>query len=67
MLTVDELRALARQAVALGPDGPAVRVEEVLPHLDSEDRNVRVAALRVLPSPTSRRRSTGFCVASTIR
>ena len=48
MLTVDELRVLARQAVALGPDGPAVRVEEVLPHLGSEDRNVRVAALRVL-------------------
>ncbi|HEY7106752.1 MAG TPA: hypothetical protein VH986_10140 [Acidimicrobiia bacterium] len=48
MLTVDELRALARQAVASGRDGPAVLAEEVLPHLDSQDRNVRVAALRAL-------------------
>ena len=47
-LTVEELRELARQAVALGPDGPSVRAGEVLPHLDSDDRNVRVAALRVL-------------------
>jgi len=48
VLTVDELRAVARQAVAVGSDAPTVRADEVLPHLDSEDRNVRVAALRAL-------------------
>jgi hypothetical protein len=49
VLTVEEVREHARQAVALDPDGPpSVRAEDVLPHLDSEDRNVRVAALRVL-------------------
>lgn len=48
-LTVEQLREHARQAVALDPGGPpSVRVDEVLPYLDSEDRNVRVAALRVL-------------------
>lgn len=47
-LTVEELRALARQAVTSGPDGRSVRADEVLPHLDSDDRNVRVAALRLL-------------------
>lgn len=48
-LTVDQLREHALQAVGLGPDGPSdVRAEDVLPHLDSVDRNVRVAALRVL-------------------
>ena len=48
-LTVEELRELARQAVASGGlGGDAVQVDEVLAHLDSDDRNVRVAALRVL-------------------
>src|SRR5689334_3959037 len=44
-LTVEELRRL-REAV--GPNGPAVPTGDVLPFLDSDDRNVRVAALRVL-------------------
>lgn len=49
VLTVEEVRAHARQAVALDPGGPpSVRAGDVLPHLDSDDRNVRVAALRVL-------------------
>ena len=49
MLTVDQLRERARKTVGLGgPDGPPVPAAEVLPHLDSGDRNVRVAALRVL-------------------
>ena len=62
-LTVGELRDLAAQAVAHrpgwssetmggtvsdGPPPPKVPAADVLVHLDSADRNVRVAALRVL-------------------
>lgn len=47
-LTVEQLRELAAQATAPGPDGPRAVAADVLPHLGSEDRNIRVAALRVL-------------------
>ena len=58
-LSVEELRGLSRIATAgragpLQPDSPegielgAVDPAEVAAHLDSEDRNVRVATLRVL-------------------
>jgi hypothetical protein len=51
-LTVEELRATASEVMSHGwagpPEPPSVAVTDVLTHLDSEDRNVRVAALRVL-------------------
>ena len=51
-LTVEELRATAREVMAHGssgpPEPPSVDVADVLAQLGSEDRNVRVAALRVL-------------------
>jgi hypothetical protein len=52
-LTIEELRAQAAEVLTYGWAGrpeQATRVAatDVLPHLDSEDRNVRVAALRVL-------------------
>jgi HEAT repeat protein len=48
-LTVEQLKDLARTTTALGgPDGAPARAADVLPHLDSDDRNVRVAALRLL-------------------
>jgi hypothetical protein len=47
-LTIEQLRGLSAEATALGPDGPDAVAADVLPHLDSDDRNVRVAALRVL-------------------
>lgn len=51
-LSIEELRAKANEAMSHGwagpPEPPAVDVAEVLAHLDSDDRNVRVAALRVL-------------------
>ena len=51
-LTAEELRATASDVMSHGVDGPpeppAVEVVDVLAHLASEDRNVRVAALRVL-------------------
>ena len=47
MLTAEALRALARQAVASGLE-TAVPADEILPYLDSDDRNIRVAALRAL-------------------
>lgn len=51
-LTVEELRATAGDVMSHGvsgpPEAPAVAVTDVLAHLDSDDRNVRVAALRVL-------------------
>lgn len=48
-MSVDELRAIAKEAVALDGSRPTdVVAADVLPHLDSDDRNVRVAALRVL-------------------
>jgi len=48
-LTIEELREQARRATTPGPDGPSgIPASDVLPHLDSDDRNVRVAALRVL-------------------
>lgn len=47
-LTLDGLRDLARQAIAFDDAPTNVDVTEVVPFLDSEDRNVRVAALRVL-------------------
>ena len=50
-MSVDELRAIAKTATAADArEGPArgVAAADVLPHLDSDDRNVRVAALRVL-------------------
>lgn len=51
-LTIEELRTTAAEVMAHGwagpPEPPAVDVADVLAHLDSEDRNVRVAALRVL-------------------
>jgi HEAT repeat protein len=51
-LTIEELRTTAREVMAHGwagpPAPPAADVADVLSHLDSDDRNVRVAALRVL-------------------
>ncbi len=51
-LTVEELRATTNEVMSHGwggpPQPPSVDVADVLAHLDSEDRNVRVAALRVL-------------------
>jgi hypothetical protein len=48
-MTVDELREHARRASTPGPDGPSdVPAADVLPFMDDDDRNVRVAALRVL-------------------
>src|SRR5688500_11143670 len=48
-LTVEELRAQAQLATTPGADGPTgVRAADVRPHLDSDDRNSRVAARRVL-------------------
>lgn len=52
-LTTEELRAKADEVLAYGwagrPAGaPEVAAADVLPHLDSDDRNTRVAALRVL-------------------
>lgn len=51
-LSIEALRAKANEAMSHGWAGPAetpaVDVAEVLAHLDSDDRNVRVAALRVL-------------------
>ena len=65
MLTAEALRALARQAVASGLE-TAVPADEILPHLDSDDRNIRVAACARSRSPTGRRQSTAFCAAWTI-
>jgi hypothetical protein len=52
-LTVEALRARSDEVLGYGwagkpADAPPFAPEEVLPHLESEDRNVRVAALRVL-------------------
>ena len=48
-LTVEQLKDLASTTTAPGgPGGAPARAADVLPHLDSEDRNVRVAALRLL-------------------
>ena len=51
-LSIEQLRAKATEVMSHGwggpPEPPAVDVADVLAHLDSEDRNVRVAALRVL-------------------
>lgn len=48
-LTIEELRSLAREACENGlAAGPVVPADDVLPHMESDDRNVRVAALRVL-------------------
>ena len=51
-LTIEELRATTTEVMSHGwsgpPQPPAVDVTDVLAHFDSEDRNVRVAALRVL-------------------
>jgi HEAT repeat protein len=52
-LTVEELRAKSEEVRAYGWSGRPEAAErvpaaDVLPHLDSEDRNIRVAALRVL-------------------
>jgi hypothetical protein len=47
-LTIEDLKQKASQWGAHGASGRDVPAAEVLPHLDSDDRNVRVAALRVL-------------------
>jgi hypothetical protein len=49
VLSVDELRTRAKDLVMFVAE-PSVPTDaaDVLPHLDSDDRNIRVAALRVL-------------------
>src|SRR5438105_8411028 len=51
-LTIEQLRDLAAEAIAwrATPWTAPVAATDVLPHLDSDDRNIRVAALRVLAS-----------------
>lgn len=47
-LSIEQLRELATRATSPGPEKPAAVAADVVPHLDNENRNIRVAALRVL-------------------
>ncbi|HYF45061.1 MAG TPA: HEAT repeat domain-containing protein, partial [Acidimicrobiales bacterium] len=48
MISVERLRELAQEASSPRPGPTGVAAADVVPHLDSDDRNIRVAALRVL-------------------